>query len=203
MKQQTLALTGISFLCEDAALDNHVNDNVLSSLQQSLRVRSARAPAARMTRADFMEYVSRHMPEVQAHVEPGDSGHAHLELGAMRLATRDAIARDDFRTVYSHFAVVGAWLSYADDDLFNAMIVSYLESLFMGITAPGYRNARSLLPMNLEEALQKIERHFDLVESRRAAPLPTVHVDLTELSAFPLRERRNTSKGAIGAVALE
>lgn len=193
MKQHTLALTGIPFpFCTDAELNDRLNQPVLSALRQSLRVRSAGAPCARMTRTDFMDYVARSMPEVHERVEPDDVGHAHLEMGAMRLATRHAIARDDFRTVYSHFSVVGAWLGYADDELFDAMIVSYLEALFIGIAAPEYRNARSLLPMNLEQALQQIERHFARIDARRTEQQPTVQIDLTDLAEFSLRERFGT-----------
>ncbi len=201
MTQQTLALTGVPFpFCTDAAMTNSLNQNVLSALRQSLRIRSSGAPYARMTRVDFMDYVARSMPEVQARIEADDIGHAHLEMGAMRLSTRDAIGRDDFRTVYSHFSVIGAWLGYADDDLFDAMVVSYLEALFIDIAEPEYRNARSLLPMNLEEALQQIERHFDLIDSRRKAPQPTVQIDLTNLRH---REFPVANEGVFGAVALD
>lgn len=203
MNQQTLARTSIPFaFSADAALNDRLNTNVLSTLRQCLRMRSAGAPCARMTRSDFMDYVARHMPEVHARIEPDDVGHAHLEMGAMRLATRDAAARSDFRTVYSHFSVIGAWLGYVDDELFDAMIISYLEALFMG-HPDECRRARSLLPMNLEEALQRIERHFSQIESRRTAPLPTVHVDLTDLDGFQDDEFSAANEGMIGGLSLD
>ncbi len=198
MKQQTLTLTGIPFpFCADTAMDDHSDRNALAALRQSLRTRSARTPGARMTGADFMQYMARHIPEAHAFIEQDDIGHAHLEMGAMRLATRDAIDRDDFQAVYRHFSVIGGWLGYAEDELFDAIIVSYLEALFVGNAAPEYRNARGLLPLNLEEALQKIEQHFARLEPGHMGQITTAHMGLAALAPYSHCEHDPATAGAV------
>jgi hypothetical protein len=81
-------------------------------------------------------------------------------MGAMKLATRDAILNYEFYTVRRHFSFIGYLFEHADSGLRDAIRVSYLEALFIGESEPGYTRARRLLPPSLEAELVKAEQHY-------------------------------------------
>jgi hypothetical protein len=55
----------------------------------------------------FASHLARHLPEVAAqHMDESDWGILNLEVGALKQATRDAIARPDWHTVRRHLACV-------------------------------------------------------------------------------------------------
>ncbi len=111
--------------------------------------------------AGFAVHLARHFPEVAARIDDCDFGVLHLEVGALKLATRDAIAKRDWHTVCNYFNFVADLLAGAGDELRDAVNVSYLGNLFYGETSPDFAKARTLLPKPLAEALAKIESHFE------------------------------------------
>ncbi len=134
-----------------------------SELRNTLRASAKAAQVTTMTRSDFMQHITLYMPEVSARIEEEDFGVVHLEMGAMKLATRDAILSQDFNTVRRHLSYIGYLYEHADHELRHAILISYLEALLIGESAPAYSRARRLLPPNLEAELIKAElRHAHL-----------------------------------------
>ncbi len=109
----------------------------------------------------FAAYLAKHFPEVAASIDESDHGEPHLEVGALRLATREAILKRDWDAVARHFAFVDSVLEGADTALHDAIGVSYLVSLFYGETSINYAKARTLLPKRLARALEIMERHYE------------------------------------------
>jgi len=58
----------------------------------------------------FAGYLAIHFPEVAASIDEADFGVLHLEVGELRLATRDAIQRRDWPTVRAHFDFIDSVL---------------------------------------------------------------------------------------------
>lgn len=165
MNPQALALPIAPHLFSgEAASDFRFNFGVFSALRQKSQHRNRAEPVTVMGRADFIHHITLHMPEVSARIEEDDFGVLHLEMGAMKLATRDAILRYEFHTVRRHFSFIGYLLEHANKELHDAIRVSYLEGLFVGEMLPEFRNARSLLTANLEDVLQKAELRYRLLE---------------------------------------
>ena len=166
MSQQTLPLPTILFPFEGQIMqDFRFNFDLFARLRKS--VPSQAAQPTILSRTDFIHHVALHMPEVATRIEEDDFGVLHLEMGAMKLATRDAILSYEFYTVRRHFAYIAYLFEHADHELYDAIRIAYLEGLFIGETAPEYRSARSLLPARLEEALAKAERRFELFPGMR------------------------------------
>jgi len=170
MSMQTMAMSNALFsfsgLLTDqgmAGQDFRFNFSVFSAMRQAMQVRRAVMPITIMGRADFIHHVTLHLPEVSARIEEDDFGILHLEMGAMKLATREAILRYEFHTVRRHFAFIAYLFEHADHELHDAIRVSYLECLFIGEETPEYENACSLLPKNLAEALKKLELRYTLL----------------------------------------
>jgi hypothetical protein len=117
-------------------------------------------------RADFMKLVSLYLPEVAAFIDESDFGVVHLEIGAMKLATRDAFARSDFATVRKHLFLIADLFDRADAELYDAIRISYLEAIFLGETSAAHIVARGMLSSPMENALRQAER---VLEKRRYA----------------------------------
>lgn len=109
----------------------------------------------------FGEYLAIHFPEVVASMDETDFGVLHLEVAALMVATREAIARRDWPVVAGHFAFVDSVLETADTELHDAIGVSYLVALLYGETSLNYAKARTLLPKRLAHALEIMERHYE------------------------------------------
>lgn len=112
-------------------------------------------------RTDFVYQLTSYFPEVAALIDEGDFGILHLEVGAMTVATREAIKSLDFYTALSHFVFIGKLFERADTELQNGIQISYLENLLLGETSLAHMEARDLLPQSLKEALMKSESHFE------------------------------------------
>jgi len=172
LTQQELAMPNTLFLFSEAtqapcAQDFKLNFRLFAAMRQVLRRRSHAIPVTIMTRADFIHHVTLHMPEVASRIEEDDFGVLHLEMGAMKLATREAIVRYEFHTVRRHFTFIAYLFDHADAPLRDAIVVSYLGSLFIGDATSQYVNARGLLPANLASALKKLELRYRRAERRR------------------------------------
>lgn len=164
MNQQALTLPSLSaFAAGQLAADFRLNFSIFSTLRQKLHNGAHAKPVTVMTRADFMHHVTLHMPEVAIRIEEDDFGILNLEVAAMKLATREAMARYELHTVRRHFSFMGYLLEHADRELHDAILVSYVEGLFLDNPAPECLTARRLLPANMEDALKKAELHFKLL----------------------------------------
>src|SRR5512145_331587 len=98
-----------------------------------------------LRRTDFMKQVTLYLPEVAERIEESDFGVAHLEVGAMKLATREAFARSDFATVRKHLLLIADLFERADAELYEAIRISYLEALFLDEVSAAHIVARSML----------------------------------------------------------
>jgi hypothetical protein len=151
------------------AHDFRFNFGLFSAMRQALQSHRASMSVTVMGRADFIHHVTLHLPEVSCLIEEDDFGILHLEMGAMKLATREAILSYEFHTVRRHFSFISYLFEHADQDLNDAIRVSYLENMFIGEETPEYEHARSMLPKNLAEALKKLDLRnalFELQPSR-------------------------------------
>ncbi len=163
----TLTLPSLSLVAAgQMTAEFRFNFGIFAALRAKFHGRAHATPVTVMTRTDFIHHVMLHMPEVAARIEEDDFGILNLEVAAMKLATRDAIECYDFHTVRRHFSLLGYLLEHADKELHNAILVSYLEALFLDNASPEYLNARSLLSANLADALKRIELHFKVLKSR-------------------------------------
>lgn len=109
----------------------------------------------------FASHLALYLPEVAERIDYDDFGILHLEVGALKLATRDAIAQGDWYTVGKYFAFVADAMEDAGTELLDALRVSYLANLFYGESSINYAKARSLLPELLSMALVQAERHYE------------------------------------------
>lgn len=119
-------------------------------------------PAPAGGNARFADYLAIHFPDVAASIDRAEFGVLHLEVGALAVATRAAIAKRDWEIVSTHFAFVDAVLEAATGrELHDAIGISYLGNLFYNETALSYAKARTLMPKRLAKALEIIERHYE------------------------------------------
>lgn len=118
----------------------------------------------------FSVQLALHLPDAAARIDEEDFGILHLETGALKLATRDAIARRDWQTVARHFDFAAEMLGASGAELRDALCVSYLGNLLYEETSLNYAKARSLLPKSLAMALEEIERHYSHAAHRAAKP---------------------------------
>lgn len=130
-----------------------------------VREMAGRIPDAPALGSRFASRLAMYLPEVADQIEESDFGFLHLEVGVLKLATRNSILTRDWRRVRLHFSFVANILSGAGAELRDALHVSYLGNLFYGETAASYAQARMYLPISLGIALEIIERHYeDLAE---------------------------------------
>ncbi len=108
----------------------------------------------------FAGYLALHLPEVAARIDEADYGILHLEIAALKSATREAIHRRDWHTVGKYFSFVAGLLDDAGDDLRDAIDVSYLAGLLYGERSLNDEKARTLLPAPLAAALERIEKYY-------------------------------------------
>jgi hypothetical protein len=114
-----------------------------------------------LRRTDFMKQVTLYLPEVAARIEESDFGVVHLEVGAMKLATRDALARSDFTTVREHLFLIANLFDRADAELYEAIRISYLEALFLDEVSAAHIVARSMLSKPMENVLRQSELRLE------------------------------------------
>ncbi len=112
-------------------------------------------------RADFMKQVTLYLPEVAARIEESDFGIVHLEVGAMKLATRDAIVARDLVAVRRYLALIADLFERADAELYDAIRISFLEALFLGETSMAHMEARSMLSRPMENVLRQAEARLE------------------------------------------
>jgi hypothetical protein len=108
-------------------------------------------------RADFVKQLTLYLPEVADRIEESDFGIVHLEVGALKLATREAITRRDFAAVSDHLSLIVDVFDRADNELYEAICISYLEALFLRETSAAHIEARRLLTRQMENVLKQSE----------------------------------------------
>ncbi len=116
-------------------------------------------------RSHFANLLALHLPEAAARIDDSDFGILHLEVGALKLVSRDAIARRNWNVLRTHFAFASEIMAEAGADLRDAIRISYLGNLFHSESSLNYAKARSLLPSNLAAILKTVEAHYDKLES--------------------------------------
>lgn len=141
-----------------------------ASLHQAGRQRTASATIALMGRADFLHHIALNLPEVATRIDEDDFGILHLEMGTLRLATQDAIERHELHAVRRHFAFIAYLYEYANTELHDAIMISYLEALFLDGARPSCEHMRSQLPFSLCEALRRAELRNVLLRSAWSQP---------------------------------
>ena len=138
-----------------------------TSLRSMLSKKQSRP---QMTRLDFMQQVALYLPEVSALIEESDFGILHLEVGALKLATRQALRQFDLGRIRRHLFLAGNLFEHADAELREALLVSYLEPLFLDETSIAHLEARSLLSQPMEEALRQSEMRFAMLDQMWSQP---------------------------------
>jgi hypothetical protein len=123
-----------------------------------------------MTRLDFMQQIALYLPEVSELIEESDFGILHLEVGALKLATRQALRQFDLSRIRRHLFLAGNLFEHADIELREAILVSYLEPLFLGETSIAHAEARALLSQPMEQVLRQSELHFAMLEQLWSEP---------------------------------
>ena len=118
-------------------------------------------------RADFMKQITLFLPEVAARIEESDFGVLHLEMGAMKLATRDAIANRDFSKVRRYLFLIAELFDRADAELYDAIRISYLEGLFLDEHSNVFMEARSMLSRPMENVLRQAELRLEKQRSAK------------------------------------
>lgn len=136
---------------------------LFSAARQVLHAHRASRSVTTMGRDEFIHHVLLHLPEVAARIGEDDFGTLHLEMGAMKLATREAILRYDLHAVRRHFAFIAYLFAHADNALQDAIRISYLEGLFLDEPASAYGRARAVMPELLQETLGRSEHYFSLM----------------------------------------
>jgi len=119
-------------------------------------------------RDTFIEGVRQLFPESFHEMEDIEDELLHIDMADFSRTTNNAIRMNNTSLAKEHFQFIGQLFQKANPDLENAIIVSYLENIFIGESEAIYLAARKLLPPNLAKALTELEGHFDkLYESSK------------------------------------
>ncbi|MDO8988105.1 MAG: hypothetical protein Q7U91_00560 [Sideroxyarcus sp.] len=114
-----------------------------------------------LKRSDFMQQITLYLPEVAARIAECDFGVVHLEVGALKLATADAIANRDFAKVRRYLFLIAEIFERADAELYDAIRISYLEGLFLDEQSNAHLEARSMLSRPMENVLRQAELRLE------------------------------------------
>ena len=112
-------------------------------------------------RDDFIEGVRQLFPESYQEMEYIEDELLHLDMADFSRTTSNAIRTNNTSLAIAHFDFISQLLQKANPDLENAIIVSYLENIFIGESDEIYCVARKTLPANLAKALKELEEHFE------------------------------------------
>jgi hypothetical protein len=106
---------------------------------------------------DFRHELATMFPEVVAATRLDERGLLHCEVAAFRRCSEEAMDGGKAWFAERHFRLVADSLTAADDELRNALEVSYLEDLALGgWTAERHRIIRQRMPRVLREELIRI-----------------------------------------------
>jgi len=93
----------------------------------------------------FIRMLTDRFPSIAAAIDEDDRGVLTLEMHEFADATREAIERSDLDSVREHLRFVDEVLSRADDEVENAVAVSYLEHLDLSMDDDIHIRARCML----------------------------------------------------------
>lgn len=125
------------------------------------RIVTNRPHVARGACSCFANHLMLHFPEIAERIDEADYGELHLEMGELKLATREAIRKGDWRSVREQIAFVLDLLNEGVPEVSDAISISYLGNLFYGELSRNHAIARCLLPGRLAVALEVVERHYE------------------------------------------
>ena len=111
-------------------------------------------------RNGFIEGVKTLFPESLGEMFDLEDELLHVDMGNFARTTNSAISNSNWTLVRKHFEFVSNLFEQANFELENAIYVSYLENVLLDRTEQEYKEARKILPSNLEAALVDLEKHF-------------------------------------------
>ncbi len=111
-------------------------------------------------RNDFIEGVRKRFPESLKEMYDLEDELLHIDMDNFAKTTEAAIEAQDTELVKDHFNLISEMLSRADQNLENAISVSYLECVFLFKDDTKTKKSRQLLPGNLAKELDELEEHF-------------------------------------------
>jgi len=112
---------------------------------------------------DFERLLAERFPSVAAQIDESERDLLHLEMAVLARVTCRAIDFAEFEEVQLHLGFVDELLSNAAPDLENAIYVSYLENVFLGLEDRRYLTARGMLSGRMQTALAELEDHWGKV----------------------------------------
>jgi hypothetical protein len=105
-------------------------------------------------REEFLARLASDFPDVMSGFSPYSAGLLHCEVGDFRKATERAMDSDRLWEAERHFRFVEELLGVADPELRNALEVSYLEDLALGVCTPArHRAVKERMPWALRQIL--------------------------------------------------
>ncbi len=105
----------------------------------------------------FLELLTGEFPEL-ADIIRNKYELLHLEVAAFRQATEDAMDAGNLWTAEKHFRFVERVLPDADDEVDNALEISYLEDLALGECTPArHRSVKDRMPNQLRAKMIGID----------------------------------------------
>jgi hypothetical protein len=114
-------------------------------------------------REEFISELFFRFPSVIPSINDYSKGLLHMEMCGFASCTRTAIQSKDFITVQKHLNFVDEAFWNASAELDNAILVSYLEEVFLNETDRAFLKARSMLSLQLVDALVYLESHMQYI----------------------------------------
>jgi hypothetical protein len=109
---------------------------------------------------EFIDLLAAEFPDVAGEIREED-GLPHLEVAAFRRATERAMDLGELSTAERHFRFVERVRREASPDVENALGVSYVEDLALGVCTPErYRAVKERMPATLREEMAGIHRNW-------------------------------------------
>lgn len=119
-------------------------------------------------REKFLRLLGEQFPKIHAELDPDYLDLIHLVMADVARETSEAIRKQDWDQVRSHFAFMERVLVVADSDVKNAIIVSYLENILLFEEGADHLHAKSLLPRNLKKSFAELVAHFQRLANLEA-----------------------------------
>jgi hypothetical protein len=109
----------------------------------------------------FTAMLGIEFPEVIPSIRRGERGILHCEMGAFRRAAEEAIDRGQLWAAERYFRFLERLLAEADDDVRNAVEVSFLEDFALGEFTPArHRAVKERMPRSLRKMLEATSENW-------------------------------------------
>jgi len=109
-------------------------------------------------RSIFLKEVKEVFPELRATLN-AQHGLLHLEMHAFHGFVQDQIEKENKEKVIVAFQIIERYFKDGNSDLVNAIAVSFLEHLDLGLAKGNPSWAFELLPRNLCEPYEKLRKY--------------------------------------------